>query len=464
MGDIHIAFDSPRLPPELLEMVVDSLAGLAKSDLGRRSALLACHFVSSSFCHFSRRHLFRKIELTDSNNPEDLSSSLIILHELIGLDSGIANYIKEFSFDLEREETEKKLIGDNSTLVAVLEALHGPDHEIQNFTLSSLWLGLNWLHLNGQFQRAFLNLVISPRLSYLCLRNIYNLPVIFLVGTHIKHLQLYNCVLDAEPVANHHLRYSPENLQSKPEVLDTDLEIPLLFFERTIDSKIDTAINSLRVPSSSIFECSDFEKCMDIVRRSKDTLERLNLRYRSLEFLLRPELGFDLSNVPYLHHLYLYHDGDSDWPEAPGLALGDFVRFLDMAKFPVSGSLQTLEIAMLVNGKINSVQFFLDSFRPENEESQLWSALNAALTRVCLEAKPTVQNLIISFHIEGLNKDDLPCEEPFGEVVEALVRELLDSFSRGERPEAKTVGLKANFVFATPNIIQTDWNALDVVT
>ncbi|CAA7265323.1 unnamed protein product [Cyclocybe aegerita] len=434
-----------RFPQELVDLFIDSLAEQSESDTTRRDALYACTYVSRSFSHRARHHLFRKIKLHDDLNP-DISSRLSSLHKLLSwssaatLQSGrsgigrLTQYVKEFAFHL--SNTEKGVdhvmleYDKAGTLTSILNELHGPDHGITKFVLFLHWQSINYACLSDNLRHAFLALVRSPRLRYLRICNINGLPTNFLVNSHIKHLHLYECMAAEEIVVYPPVSSVRPSHYPRLESLDTDHELPLTYFENPDHVKsiarsdaCSSSFAHLRTVSLTVLVAPDFDDVMGILSRIEDTLEHLTLHYYVIETPLAPEHLFDLTRHSNLRHLCLYHNGGLTLSAGPGTALDDIVLMLCTIRLPPS--LLTLELVVILEGENNTPGLFLDSFLGHQ-----WAYLDATLSTPSFHA---IHRLILTLHF-GKSATNKGAENFFlRKRIKTLLKAALPSASTNKR-------------------------------
>ncbi|KAF8881955.1 hypothetical protein CPB84DRAFT_1791396 [Gymnopilus junonius] len=352
-----------------------------------------------------------------------------------------------FHVETSKAEEVMKELDDDNCLVIVLEALNGTECRIKT---AGLWIdspvGLNWKKFSKRLQHAFLQLFRSPQLRDLRLCGFNRLPLTFLCGAHITRLHLYGCLKETD--ASQEVLPAEETLPlPELDALVTDHELPVSYFERTISSELESAIDNLLYLYSTIFINADFAKCLEVIERSKHSLIRLSLRYEAVRVALQSYAGtFDLSNAQRLFNVCLHHYGGIPGPQAPTLGvLEDVIRFCNILRLPTSGSLRCLAFVIPMNQNENCAQFFLDSFHPEHQEFHKWSALDAALGRVCLGGVASIEILILTFEFNGQSKDKIPYGDSFVTAAEALVRKSLTSFAGGEKQKVPRVVIRIVF-------------------
>ncbi|KAJ3512353.1 hypothetical protein NLJ89_g3569 [Agrocybe chaxingu] len=426
----------------------------SESDTTRRDALCACTYVSRSFSHRARHHLFHKIKLHDDIN-HDISSRLSSLHKLLSWPSKatlqpgrsgigrLTQHVKEFAFHL--SNTEKGVdhvmleYDKAGTLTSILNALHGPDHGITKFVLFLHWQSVNYACLSDNLRCAFLALVRSPRLRYLRICNLNGLPTNFLVNSHIKHLHLYECMAEDEIIV--YPPVSPVRPSHYPELesLDTDHELPLTYFENpehvpsiARPGVCSSSFTHLRTVSLAVLVVPDFDDVMTILSRIEDTLEHLTLRYYVIETPLAPEHPFDLTRHSNLRHLCLYHNGGLTLSSGPGIALDDIVLMLYTIKLPPS--LSTLELVIILEGENNTPELFLEFFLAHQ-----WGGLDAVLSESSFSA---IRKLILTLHFGKLAAGNA-VEPPIRKHIKTFLKVALSAVSAN-----KTLNLVINVVFS----------------
>ena len=308
MVKLHPPSKTPRLPTELLEMIVDIVGEVAEEDPEGRSALLACNLASRAFCHFSRRHLFRRIKVADTNGVRKypvhvLAEFLHGVHTLLvshprGRLPSLAKYVQEFILDALHSNIQHLFLqlGRHDLLADIFESLQGPDYGIQSLTLLFNSSVPSWVFLSGRLRSTLLGLIRAPRLKYLNCLGLLDLPQEFLHGARLKHLVLHGCTENTLSKTSDVL---PRESQALPqlEILDTDFQVSLSAFERMGQSATKSAFGNLRELSGYLTDHLTFERCMAVIRRSNTTLESLHLRYDGISFLSYPSLHISDSVV-----------------------------------------------------------------------------------------------------------------------------------------------------------------------
>ncbi|KAF8959633.1 hypothetical protein BDZ97DRAFT_1385761 [Flammula alnicola] len=192
------------LPREIVDLFIDQLH--ENDDEASWKALRACLLVCRAFCHRSRYHLFRQINLSGKTSSK-MSPRLHSLLEIIkpasdGEVGGIGPYIKAFEIiidstaDTASVDYATLLHDSDGVLGNVIEALSSPNCGVRKFSLAMsssppVKIGfVNWADLSLAFQESIFDIIKSPSLTFLHLGNIYGMPSNFLRDTNLEHLHL----------------------------------------------------------------------------------------------------------------------------------------------------------------------------------------------------------------------------------------------------------------------------------
>ena len=206
---IRQTWNSNDVPPEVATLIVDELA--LEGVVGLRS----CLFLSRTFRDRARTHIFKSIEISDSWTYDHVKQLLHILGPSAG--GGVGPFVQEFSIKLSTflffatsdqtllllslstavNEHSEHLFDDNDgTLADILDKIHGSDYGVTSFSMEyrndEIGGGPNWLNFSTYLERSIRNLLASPGLRSLCLKNIHNLPTTIFHGAYITHLHLEN--------------------------------------------------------------------------------------------------------------------------------------------------------------------------------------------------------------------------------------------------------------------------------
>ncbi|PPQ97963.1 hypothetical protein CVT26_003112 [Gymnopilus dilepis] len=442
------------LPPELLDIIIGFVADVPKSDADRKRALLACHSVSRSLCQISRRYLFRKIE-PDLPGRNGLSLLLKSLHEIMTWNrprshlGGIARYIKDFTFRLplvdaseESEETVVQQLNRDNALALVLEALHGPDYGIHT-ALFDFFVPVSWTDFSSRLQHAFFGLFRSRQLVNLTVNGFNQLPPTILRGTHITRCQVYECGLDNRDPSSDEGPAEETLPLPQLDALWTDHSVPIPFFEERRGPNPESSICKLRWLNSSIYSSTCLADCLQLVKRCEGSLRRLILDILSIRTALRSFSGsFDLSDADELYNMIIRCDEPITYRHRPQLhLLENLARFCNILKLPSSWYFSVIAFVLIVGDHENSAQAFLDALRPDHRESHKWSALDAALARLCMANNYKLNKLIITFKIVGQDQSKAPHGDAFAKIAEGLIRKSLPSFETSDKTDEEKTRL-----------------------
>ena len=121
--------------------------------------------------------------------------------------------------------------------------------------------------------------------------------------------------------------------------------------------------------------------------------------------------------------------------------LEDLARFCNVLKLPLSWVFSVLAFVLVVGDHEDSAQSFLDALRPDNRESHKWSALDAALARLCMADNYKLDRLIITFKIVGQDQSKAPHGDAFAKIAEGLIRKSLPSFETSDKTDEEKTKL-----------------------
>ncbi|KAJ3516747.1 hypothetical protein NLJ89_g922 [Agrocybe chaxingu] len=163
------------------------------------STLAKCLLVSKTFCHISRRILFKSIRLSSARMKnrdfkERVSTLVDIMSPKIG--QGILSYIHSFIFHssvykfFDHPETPAIQILNDESFITMMTLFRGPDSNLQEF-MAWTFPRVDWNCLSADFHREFRLLCRSLHLTTLDMSGFYNLPQLFFHGTHLKTLRLF---------------------------------------------------------------------------------------------------------------------------------------------------------------------------------------------------------------------------------------------------------------------------------
>ncbi|KDR79923.1 hypothetical protein GALMADRAFT_222853 [Galerina marginata CBS 339.88] len=221
-----------RFPPDITARIIDVLGEglLDLANLDCLKALAKCLLVSRTFCHHSRRHLFRSVRLKDSPQ-KTFFDRVALLREIIAPrsnpHSGIISYIKVFRVDISRQPGPTLYTKKDEGLAIILEAflLFGSRLEEFNF----VGLGVDWHKLGRTVQERLCSIIRTPSLSVIHLAGLDGVPTSILTGITCKKLSL--CRLKTDNI----LHEAASNLewanipQLRLEYFNTDNTFPLKY-------------------------------------------------------------------------------------------------------------------------------------------------------------------------------------------------------------------------------------------
>ncbi|KDR79927.1 hypothetical protein GALMADRAFT_242057 [Galerina marginata CBS 339.88] len=219
-----------HFPHDITTLIIDILGEglLDPDDTDCCPALANCLLVSRSFCHHSRRHLFRAVAL--QNSPVDSFFERVAqLREIMAPRSnpllGMISYIRVFSVEVLSDPSKTVYRKNGPGLATILEAfLHFESH-LEDF---GFWgCDIQWKRLGQTVHNLIQSIVRSPSLSTIHLSGLDGMPVSVLTGAscknlHLRRLTMGNCVDDGASTLN--LEIIP---QLQLEAFATDNTFPL---------------------------------------------------------------------------------------------------------------------------------------------------------------------------------------------------------------------------------------------
>ncbi|KAF4611123.1 hypothetical protein D9613_007171 [Agrocybe pediades] len=361
----------PTLPLELCQQILEELSLLAsckrQTEHDReeyRRALRECILVSRAFRHSVLKHIYEHIDISNVDvSIGAISDYILKLRELFEPPpnsqlNGIGRYVKNLTIFLNdppprwvKETTPETLstiddVTRDENFVEVLRHLRGEDYGITSCTIS-LWSGpiqiplpglFPWTNLSLDFRNAFYDLVHSPTLTSLDIRNIFLLPTRFLEGTHLTYLRSQN-----SPELPYHIVYLVENAIQQEDVVYPELET--LVTDNTYPSQfLPGLVRNLKEYVTVVNEEAPFS--IQVARTTKtieiaaNSLKRVHINH----YGNMPLYSFDLSDLPHLTSFSHHHTRDSAYEFEDG----DIARLYQL--LDTKAPLQSLmSLGILVN-------------------------------------------------------------------------------------------------------------------
>ncbi|KAJ3495190.1 hypothetical protein NLJ89_g10668 [Agrocybe chaxingu] len=415
----------PRFPVEILDLFVDEIANFHDLD-ARATTLSTCSLVSRSFAHRARKHIFRSIELSEWDGDtllraQRLYDILIWTSSTPGRLMNVAPLVKEFLLDCESLPNPEEVEG-----IVVLDEL-GVD-----------------------FRCSLINLFRSPRLKYLHLHGLQEVPKTLLLGTHIQVLVLedISCTDRVDTPCEAFL--SPESLHgaSYPQLVDLALDGPYWSYLPLLENKGNavpgpktSALTGLHKLSVVINDEEDYAWMSAILMRTQESLEDLSIIYGfgspddAAPAMLQDPI--DLSSMKQLHSIHVDHLGD-------GQRLIEALHSSELLfdTLTISNTLKTLDLGFFVDLSLNeehqnaytTMAAFIATL-VEPSENNVWETLNEIFATKFRRLEQVEINL--GFMEDGPGTPVVDHE--FADIAKELIRSTLPFFSKntGHVPRLK---------------------------
>ncbi|KDR79926.1 hypothetical protein GALMADRAFT_242055 [Galerina marginata CBS 339.88] len=182
-----------HFPHDITTLIIDILGEglLDEDDTDCRPVLANCLLVSRSFCHHSRRHLFRAVSL--QNSPIDSFFERVAqLREIMAPLSnpllGMIKYIKVFSVEIFSDPTKTVYREHDAGLATILKAFIRSDSHLEEFGLWGCYI--QWQRLGRTVHNLIRSIIRLPSLSTIHLSGLDGVPVSILTGASCKNLHL----------------------------------------------------------------------------------------------------------------------------------------------------------------------------------------------------------------------------------------------------------------------------------
>ncbi|KDR79925.1 hypothetical protein GALMADRAFT_242054 [Galerina marginata CBS 339.88] len=182
-----------QLSHDITALIIDTLGEGLKDpyDTDCCPALANCLLVSRSFCHHSRRHLFRSISL--QNSPIDnFFERVAQLREIMAPRSnpllGMISYIRVFSVEIFSNPRPTVYMRNRAGLTTILKAFFRFESHLEEFGL--LGCDIQWNMLGQSVHKLIGSIFRLPSLSSIYLCGLEGVPISILNGANCKNLHL----------------------------------------------------------------------------------------------------------------------------------------------------------------------------------------------------------------------------------------------------------------------------------
>lgn len=359
---------TPRLPPELLDNIVDELQNLrlgAPDAITRRKywdALRTCILVSKEFRYRSLKHVYECVCIYNAQFGRGVARQVSIVaselrkimdpppHFALG---GVGSYITTVSLSfaiyalqhsVHASEQVKEFL-DDENLLFVLRKLHEQVHGITRFALNLSVghyftpRGVSWSDLSSSFQKIFCSLANSPHLRSLEVKNVNHIPLSLLRNRHLHSLHLQQNIYDttgaappplpshASLVAHPHTtslnKFWTDHSYRYSDIIPLALADSLECLEAT-----NTVITHVLETWDIVEMATQSLRCLKIVYSGESTGSRQLHFFRVLRRDDRVHSGgvspltlFDIGQIPHLEKFSHVHNGIFRYsrPNYPGL-------------------------------------------------------------------------------------------------------------------------------------------------
>lgn len=404
-----------NLPHELYDLIIDVLA----QDASDRGSLRSCAMVSREFLTRAYWHLFSSIDIIiRGRDNSTVKESITVLEKLHGaLQASLAFPTVGFVYMLRnvalyieglgRDECYRLIQG--GSLGNILQALHGPNHGIEWFSLrvhTTRSINLDFLMLDNGFQRALVGLCQSTNLRKIRIQNLSRLPRSLLHGSRVQHVEMHNNDFSSFSTAK------PMILQPE-SITVSDAEFPstlnALHWEGGRLGRSARYISVFGRLSTLELLITHVEKvpgALEIAKLASDSLENLYLYIHGLDPAEAPPDPPRSVQPP--QPIYLFHQFENlrtlrvtkqvVRPLTEPCIIHPLRRFFDLVTLP--SSLNTLIVATMAEHK------FAPNVMPAPEEipnKKEWDLFDAVLMKPIFTTVPHLK-IVLRYSVRLMNE------------------------------------------------------------
>ncbi|KAF9524312.1 hypothetical protein CPB83DRAFT_947190 [Crepidotus variabilis] len=176
---------SPKLPLEILTVVIDALAASCSDDESLSELMQSAALTCRAFVPLSRRHIFASVAIDDFNNPHRKPISPLEFANFFTEHSYLTKYIRELSISILATTSQSESAGEVENLFKTFLNIHG----LESLSISSSGIYAVMKLSDSPFSSAIQHLLQVPSLSRLRLSHLTEVPLDVLT-TNLKHLSL----------------------------------------------------------------------------------------------------------------------------------------------------------------------------------------------------------------------------------------------------------------------------------